>query len=138
VVRWSMLIGGAVISIAASVGGGLLFFRSVEERLGCGRTLTGWQRLVVLVILIFAPAAAGWMLLDWNLLALGIGRTPAYAGVGLSLLTACLLWWRSLPLRTDIVSSSTKAIHIVPAWCLSAGTLISILVWFRHGVMWGM
>ena len=123
--------------VVATIICNALIFQGVEQWLGEGRRLRGFQRGFTLTVVIAIPGTAGWFLFDWNQVAPGIGLWPNFVGALAEWAVAVGLYFHSLKVTEPAPPMVDAKVPLIAAWTATAGTVLAMWRWLSDGVYWG-
>jgi hypothetical protein len=136
VLRWVLVITGALLFAGTMFCFCTAIFVRVEALILSGGRFTGKSRLLTLFLFLVLPGAYEWLSFDWNQVAPGIGRLPNVAGA-LSIVAAAglLFWYRPTLKNGNSVPPITGRHLAVSGTCLLV-TVTALALWLNDGVRW--
>lgn len=136
VLRWVLLITGALLFAGTVFYFCTSIFVRIEALILSGGQFTGKSRLLALFVFLALPGAYEFLSFDWNQIAPGIGRLPGIADA-LSIITvaAVLFWYRPRLKNVNSVPLITWRHIAVSGTCLFI-TITSLALWLNEGVRW--
>ena len=136
VLRWVLLISGALLFAGTTFYFCTSIFVRVEALVLNGGQFTGKSRVLALFLFLALPGAYEFLSFDWNQVAPGIGRIPNVAGA-LSIITvaAVLFWYRPRLKNRNTITLITWRHIVVSGTCLLV-TITALALWLNEGVRW--
>lgn len=136
VIRWVLLITGALLFAGTAFYFCMSIFVRIEALILSGGQFTGKSRILALFLFLALPGAYEFLSFDWNQIAPGIGRLPNVAGA-LSIITvAGLLFWYRPRLKNRNYLPLITWRHIVVSGTCSLVTFAALTLWLNEGVRW--
>jgi hypothetical protein len=137
IIREILLLLGIMLYAACTVYFCGAIFSRMEAQILEGGQFTGWKRGLALLFFLALPGGAGWFSFDWNQLAPGVGVLPCVVGAVSVAVVALALYWIRPRIGDDPPIRPVTLGHLAVAWGVCLTTLLLVLLWFRHEVVWG-
>jgi hypothetical protein len=136
VIRWVLLITGALLFAGTAFYFCTSIFVRIEALILSGGQFTGKLRILVLFLFLALPGAYEFLSFDWNQIAPGIGRLPNVAdALSISTVAAVLFWYRPRLKIGNSVPPITWHHITVSGTCLFV-TVAALALWLNEGVRW--
>jgi hypothetical protein len=136
VIRWVILITGALLFAGTAFYFCTSIFMRIEALVLNGGQFTGKSRILALFIFLALPSTYDFLSFDWNQIAPGIGRVPNVAdALSIIVIAGLLFWYRpKLKIGNSIPPITWRQI-VVSGTCLLV-TVAALALWLNEGVRW--